>query len=125
MEFVLIPLMAVGGMYMASTQKPSPQENYENRSKLPNVDIQDKNYPSDLIVSAETDLTSQLSTVNKYDTPSAYTDKYFNKKLNQATTDTYTKSDSTQFYSMSGEQVGQDYFRHNNMVPFFGGNIRS
>ena len=125
MEFVLIPLMAAGGMYMASTQNATPLENYENRSKLPNIDIQDKNYPSNLIVSAETDLTSQLSTVNKYDTQSAYTDKYFNPKLNKATTDSYTKTDATQFYSMSGEQVGQDYFRHNNMVPFFGGNIRS
>jgi hypothetical protein len=125
MEFAIIPLVALGGLFMTSTQTTNKKENYENRSKLPNVDIQDKNYPSELIANAETDMTSKLSTVNKYDAQHAYTDKYFNPSLNQATTDSYIKSDDTQFYSMSGEKVGHDYFRHNNMVPFFGGNIRS
>ena len=125
MEFAIIPLVALGGLFMASKQNTGKKENYENRSKLPNIDIQDKNYPSELIANAETDLTSKLSTVNKYDGQHAYTDKYFNPSLNQTTTDSYIKSDNTQFYSMSGEKVGHDHFRHNNMVPFFGGNIRS
>ena len=29
------------------------------------------------------------------------------------------------FVSLSGEEVNKDYFAHNNMVPFFGGNLKS
>ncbi len=116
-----IPLVAVGGLYIASKQKK--KENFSS-SKLPNVDLKDKNYPSqNNIENAVTDLTSKLSTVNHYDKPQAYTDKYFNKQFN----DTVINQDglNSEYYSLTGNKVEKDYFKHNNMVPFFGGNLKT
>ena len=130
-----IPLLAMGGLYLISNQSSKPNENFENRkqsqSQLPNVNIPDKNYPSNF-ANAETDTTSKLSVVNKYDTPSVYTDKYFNSELNKKTVKSYSPLDSDQsidnsemYYSLTGQRVDKSHFEHNNMVPFFGGNIRS
>lgn len=130
-----IPLLAMGGLYLISNQSSKKNENFENKSQsqsqLPNVDTPDKNYPS-TFSNAETDLTSKLSVVNKYDTPSVYTDKYFNSKLNEKAVKSYSLLDSDKpidnneaYYSLTGKRVDKNYFEHNNMVPFFGGNIRS
>ena len=29
-----------------------------------------------------------------------------------------------EYYSLTGEKVTKDHFKHNNMVPYFGGSIR-
>ena len=113
-----IPLVAVGGLYVASKQK---RENFTG-SKIPNVDIKDKNYPSSF-ENKESDHTSQLSATNKYDTPHAYTDKYFNQNFAKDLENSYTgmdgaKTSSNTFTSLTGEQVEKDHFKHNNMVPF-------
>ena len=103
-------------------------------SNLPNADVPNRNYPSEYpVVNDITDLTSKLSTVNKYDGGSVYTDKYFNPQQNSAAVNSYAplnnekslSSSASTFTALSGETVNQDYFRHSNMVPFFGGNIRS
>jgi hypothetical protein len=126
-----IPLLAMGGLYIISNQSKKGSENFENKSKLPNVDVPNKNYPEYPVISAETDLTSKLSTVNKFDSPNVYTDKYFNPNMNKSVVDSYanlqdsTNGTPTQYYSMTGEKVDQNYFRHNNMVPYFGGNVRT
>ena len=125
-----IPLMALGSLYFVSNQTKSAssrtEEGYEGL--LPNTDIPDTNFPQDReIVNAEMELTSKLSTVNKYDTPRVYTDKYFNPaliaKMNEEAGEFNTKNAS--FTSLTGDKVGGDYFQHNNMVPFFGSNVRS
>lgn len=147
---IAIPLLAIGGLYVASNQskkniQSNTTENFQtNKNRrngwgvnsgtdLPNTDVPDRNYPTQYpIEDPIKDLTSKLSTVNKYDGDSAYTDKYFNPEKNGAVVASYAplndqsigRSAST-YTSLSGEQVNQDYFRHSNMVPFFGGNIRS
>jgi hypothetical protein len=133
MELV-IPLIALGGLYMASKNNKNPEENNNiNKSKnsvneyegfqserLPNVDIPDKNvFQESPFLNEELDKTSKLSTLNKYDTPSAYTDKYFADVLYPETTAVNS------FTSMTGKQVNGDYFQHNNMTPYFGAKIRS
>jgi hypothetical protein len=123
-----IPLLALGSLYIVNNQSKSKKttENYEGI--LPNTDIPDVNFPEDReIISADTDLTSKLSTVNKYDTPQVYTDKYFDPvsvaSMNAAAAN---KSQSAVSYtSLTGDPVGSDYFQHNNMVPFFGSNLRT
>ena len=140
MEFA-IPIIALGGLYMASktspagsNQMPKNQNQMRNQNNntegfetLPNTDIPNKNYdipnknyPSEYpISSTEISQTSKLSTINKYDTPSVYTDKYFNG-------DVYPKSAGTNSYtSMTGKSVDSNYFQHNNMTPFFGAKNRS
>ena len=124
-----IPLLALGGLYLVSS-KEKPKENYEGI--LPNTDVPDVNFFEDRendVVNAETDITSELGTVNKYDTPKVYTDKYFDPvqiaKMNQAASNFNGGSTSSSFTSMTGDKVGGDYFQHNNMVPFFGSTLRT
>jgi len=133
-----IPLVALAGLYLVSKQKPNNggAENFKVRIEdLPNSNIPDKNYPDDNQTSAaELDLTSSLSHNNKYE-GSAYTDKYFNPNESDtrfAMPSMYSGNIScpdglgdTKFKSLAGQQVSCDYFRHNNMVPFFGSNYHS
>ena len=121
-----IPLLALGSLYVACKQKK--KENFTG-SKLPNIDTKDKNYSVDLN-GAENELTSQLSTTNKYDGQTAYTDKYFNQQFNDGLRENYSFMDTAKigdnkFTSLTGEEVSKEYFKHNNMVPFFGGNVKS
>jgi hypothetical protein len=120
-----IPLLALGGLYVASKSKPSDQTQLEGfvggeQEALPNTDIPNQNYPKEYpIENADYEQTSRLSTINKYDTPSVYTDKYFTEKL-------YPQSSGTDsFTSMTGQKVNAEYFQHNNMTPFFGSKSRS
>jgi hypothetical protein len=146
-----IPLVALGGLYVISNQSKSQQirggngayENFENHTAvLPNTDIPNVNYPSEFpIQNRETDLTSKLSTVNMYDTPKVYTDKYFNPYVNDQVQNPFAQSvnygstnqlsntqnaaRNAQYTSLTGETVDGSYFKHNNMAPFFGSKLRN
>jgi hypothetical protein len=118
-----IPIFALGGLYLASknnkneTEVSEYQEGFE---ALPNTDIPNRNYPTEYpIGSTELDQTAKLSNVNKVDTPSVYTDKYFDGQVFPET------SATNGFTSMTGEKVNSQYFQHNNMTPFFGAKNRS
>jgi len=124
---IAIPLIALGGLYVISKQSSESFANKE--SGLPNTDIPDRNYPSDQMFSVpDVDLTSRLTTTNQYN-GGAYTDKYFDPLLNSGAVDATGSagpngSASGQFLSLAGGMVGTDYFRHNNMAPYFGSHIR-
>jgi hypothetical protein len=133
MEF-LIPVLALGGLYTVTKQKSV--ENYENKNNrrvtnelLPNIDVPNRNYPDEYpITNSENDLTSKLSTVNIFDSPSVYTDKYFNPALNERVITSVTdqnKIPGSVYQSMTGKEVDIDYFRHNNMAPFFGSKVHT
>jgi len=139
MEF-LIPALALGGLYKVSqTQKKENFDSVNTNSQrirnqlLPNVDIPNRNFPDEYPVqNPEADLTSQLSTMNVFDSPSVYTDKYFNANMmasgtnSQSNNNTGTMGSNTvnstnsTYRSMTGDVVDAGYFTHNNMVPFFG-----
>lgn len=121
-----IPLIALGSLYIVSNQaEKSKKCSAEGFKGLPNVNIPDRNYPpSDSYVS-ETDITSEKATLNKYDGPSAYTDKYFNPLTKNSMTANKIAADNNQYKSLSGNEVDADYFKHGNMMPFFGGKIRT
>ena len=120
----IVPLFALGSLYVVNEkQKQKKQKEGFNSSGLPNVSIPDKNYNNEVenILSNETDNTTKLGTVNKYDGASGvYTDKYF---------DNATASSSAapvgQYKTLAGDYADSSYFQHNNMVPFFGGNMRN
>jgi hypothetical protein len=118
---IAIPGVALGLLYVVSNQKKK-NEAFTSRSQLPNIDVQNRNYPTEYpIVSGDTDQTSQLSNANRYDNGAGtYTDKYFNPNLNNTPT-----SGQPQFYSLTGDKVDGSYFEHNNMVPYFGSRLRS
>ena len=153
MEFV-IPLVALGGLYIVS--KNSNNENFTGQrgiggeekisgssdfTTLPNTDIPNKNYPSEYpVISQENELTSKLSTVNRFEAPYVYTDKYFNPNHNESAVSSFSSLNTSQpgqnnsnnpsysktpYYSLTGEKVDSSYFKHDNMVPYFGGQVRS
>ena len=126
-----ILVLGLGGLYIINKQQSNSSETFENRHhKLPNEDIPNRNYPEEYpIQSTDLDQTSYLSKNNAYQGGEAYTDKYFVPTLNASTVaDGNSNSNGgvgTKYYSMTGEQVGSDYFNHNNMVPYFGSNLRN
>jgi len=125
---IAIPGIALGLLYVVTNQNKK-NENFANRvNELPNVDVPNRNYPEEYpVVSSETDQTSALSTVNRFDNTGVYTDKYFNPTSVTNIVDSFSALNNSQrnFYSLTGEKVDSSYFQHNNMVPFFGSNIRS
>lgn len=121
MEVVAVPIITAGFLYWITKNKTNTKNKTEKfQSELPNTNLRDKNYPNDTIVVPEYDRTSKLSVTNHYDTPHTYTDKYFTNKPQQTTENTT----NTTYQSLTGETVTTDYFRHENMVPFFGSSIR-
>ncbi len=128
MEVLAIPVIALGALYMMSNQKKEDTD-YENfSSRLPNVDLPDRNIYDDEDSSPrfdETDRTALLSTVNRYDGPEVYTDKFFNSNRYPKTASDVMTPESRRFDSLTGDKVNSDYFKHNNMVPYFGSNMRS
>jgi hypothetical protein len=130
---IAIPLLALGSLYIATHKSDEPRgkegfpgsEGFRPNSKrLPNTDVPNRNYPDEYpIISPDVDQTSLLSTVNKYDGASVYTDKYFNPEGLGPSPDA-GKSDSI-YYNLTGQKVNTEYFKHNNMVPFFGSSVRS
>lgn len=123
-----IPGVALGLLYVVTNQNKKKENFTNNVNELPNTNVPNRNYPSEYpILSTETDQTSSLSTTNRFDNAGVYTDKYFNPNSVSAIVDSYSASDNSQrnFYSLTGEKVDSTYFQHNNMVPFFGSNIRS
>ena len=117
-----IPGVALGLLYIVTNQSKKSNENFSTRSQLPNVDVPNRNYPGELpIVSNDADQTTQLATINKFDSAGGvYTDKYFNPNINNP-----PASNLPEYYSLTGDKVDSHYFEHNNMVPYFGSNLRS
>ena len=122
---IAIPGIALGLLYVANNQNKEQEnvnENFTSRNALPNTNIPDKNYPSETpVVSSELERTSALSNVNRFNSNGVYTDKYFTQQQPSQS----ELSKEPEYLSLTGEKVGGDYFHHNNMVPFFGGNLKT
>jgi hypothetical protein len=121
---IAIPLIALGGLFIVSNQSKKSETFKIGGSNLPNVDVPNRNYPlpEDQYINTETDITTNLATVNRYDGGQVYTDKYFNPNLNSAQTMPASAA-ANQYKSLTGSTVDSSYFRHNNMVPFFGSHL--
>jgi hypothetical protein len=137
MEIFAPAIVGLGYLYIISNQSNKKKkeigddEGFENG--LPNTNIPNRNYPDETVTNVELDLTSELSTNNKFDAGKGgvYTDKYFNQSLNHQHTAPSKQQGTAKYVSLSGQSVDIDYYRHNNMQPFFGskshtgGNINS
>jgi len=142
MAEIAIPMVALAGLFVMNKQKKKESfsqrtGDYENKY-LPNIDVPNTNFPEEYPVqSPANDLTSKLSTVNKFDSPSVYTDKYFNPNSKSSILGGTSGQNSNmfssqvpnpataQYVSLTGEKVGTEYFQHNNMAPFFGSHLRT
>ena len=131
-----IPLLALGGMYIVSNQTPSKscdtekgktqkinQENFTsmgvNRNYLPNTDIPPQNFPV-------SNINQLVDTVQEYPNPNAATDKYFDQNAYQqrVRNNAPVGQNPQQIYSMTGNYLDSEQFKHNNMVPFNGGKVK-
>jgi hypothetical protein len=141
---IAIPLIALGGMYVVSNQsnencskkeiKQQRQENFANmgiRSNIPTTQSESLgNYlpntntiPQNFPVS---NLNQVLDTVQEYPNPNVATDKYFNQNLyEQKVQNNIPVSKYIQdIYSLTGNYLNSEQFKHNNMVPFYGGKVK-
>uniref|UniRef100_A0A6C0LND1 Uncharacterized protein n=1 Tax=viral metagenome TaxID=1070528 RepID=A0A6C0LND1_9ZZZZ len=128
---IAIPLIALGGMYVISNQ---PNNNSKNRNErftnmgirsnlgvqtgnyLPNTKIPPQNFPVENLNEISTD-------VREFKNPNAASDKYFDQNIyEQRTIHNETVSNNPQqIYSMTGNYLDTEQFKHNNMKPFMGG----
>jgi hypothetical protein len=138
-----IPLLALGGMYIISNQnnnssknkkvrfsntnnnnnESNMKENFNNMGKranyLPNTEIPPSNYP----VTNEKEL---VDVTNHYSNPNVATDKYFDQTYyeNREIQGKNVGNNIQDIYSLTGNYLNSEEFKHNNMVPFYGGKIK-
>ena len=125
-----IPLIALGGMYVISNKSNETSKNtYKNEPKkekftnmgkpqnyLPNTNIQPQNYP----IMNNSEL---IDNIQEYPNPNTASDKYFNQNLyeQKERAGKHVGDIIQQVYSLSGDYMSSEQFKHNNMVPFNGG----
>ena len=136
---IAIPLLALGGMYVISNQKNTSckreiqqqrQENFVNMGTssrqseqfgnyLPNTNNPPQNFP--VVNSKELN-----DNVSSYPNPNTSTDKYFNQNLyqQQERRGVSVGQNPQDIYSLSGNFLNSEQFKHNNMVPFNGGKVK-
>ena len=134
---IAIPLLALGGIYIISNQTSNnserstkkseqfmnQQENYTNMGKpanyLPNTKTPPQNYPV-------TNINQLVDTTEEYPNPNSATDKYFDQNLyeQRVRNSLPVGQNPQQIYSLKGDYLDSAQFKHNNMVPFFGGKIK-
>lgn len=142
MELAL-PLLALGGFYVISNQTNASHHNEQNNKKnynntnnnnsskesfgnmksranqLPNTNIPTMNYPV-------TNNESLMDNLQEYPNPNKATDKYFNQNFyaTKENAGVQVGSNIPQVYSLSGNYMETQQFKHNNMVPFNGGKVK-
>jgi len=141
---IAIPILALGGMYVISNQPSNKnintnknkyenppnfqssqnnQEKFTNMGKqvnyLPNTDTPPQNFPV-------SNMNQLVDTVQQYSNPNVATDKYFNQNNyeERASKGLPVGQNPQQIYSMSGNYLESQQFKHNNMVPFNGGKVK-
>jgi hypothetical protein len=134
MAELAVPLIALGSMYIISKQKDKNKniqgyaEGYTNmtqtRNPLPGINpaYPPVNFP----------LTEPVKTSNNtsaYANANQTTDKFYNPNnyadLEKRNTGNYGVGGGTQTtYSLTGKAIDKEKFKHNNMMPYFGGKVR-
>jgi len=141
---IALPLIALGGMYIISNQKNEDcakkeirkinKENFVNMggvtnlatrqseihgNYLPNTDIPPQNFPV-------SNINQLVDNVQQYPNPNAATDKYFNQNLYQQKErqGVNVGQNPQQIFSLTGNYLNSEQFKHNNMTPFNGGKVK-
>jgi hypothetical protein len=141
---IAVPLIALGGMYIISNQKNEDctkkeirkitQENFTNMgiksnlatrqselhgNYLPNTNIPPQNFPV-------SNINQLVDTVQNYPNPNTATDKYFNQNLYQQNErkGVSVGKNPQDIFSLSGNYLNSEQFKHNNMIPFNGGKVK-
>jgi hypothetical protein len=117
-----IPLIGLGALFVVNSQTKKKKETFESMGKkgnyLPNIDNLPQNYPV-------VNIPELVDTVQEYPNPNQATDKYFNQSYFEKKNDEgkTTGSNIQNVYSLTGNYLQNEEFKHNNMVPFYGGKM--
>jgi hypothetical protein len=86
---------------------------------LPNTDIPPQNFPVP-------NINQLVDNVQKYSNPNVATDKYFNQNLyeQKERQGISVGKNPQQIFSLTGNYLDSEQFKHNNMVPFNGGKVK-
>lgn len=122
-----IPLIALGGLFVVVNQSKEKNQKYNRNQEsftsmgkkanyLPNTKVLTQNYP----IVNEKELATD--TVLEYPNPNVATSEYLNQNVYELKQRSGSKMDSNiqQVYSLSGNYLESEDFKHNNMVPFTG-----
>lgn len=126
-----IPFIALSGLYIINRQQEKQEglkrkiitENFSNE-QLPNVSPISPNYPK--LNTSNSNNPPLENNLNYYDTPNPATDTYLNQALYEKKENMGVKvgMDIKDVYSLTGDYMKSSEFKHNNMVPFYGGKIK-
>ena len=117
-----IPLIGLGALFVINNQTKKKKETFESMGKkgnyLPNIDNLPQNY-------TVVNIPELVDTVQEYPNPNQATDKYFNQTYfeNKNVDGQITGQNINNVYSLTGDYLKSNDFKHNNMVPFYGGKM--
>ena len=125
MAEIALPLLALGSLYIYSNKDKEKVDkegfrnkgsvNIDNRHlpELPNTDVLNNNFP----ITQNIDIKGR-NYVKQFLNSNQTTDEIFKEQ-----TPNNEENSNIQFNSMSGNKMELNQFKHNNMVPFFGGKV--
>jgi hypothetical protein len=132
MAELAIPLIALGGMYVISKQENKDNKIREEFTNMGKVGNHNSLYPT-LTHSPEVNypISKDINPDNVmiYENENQTTDRYFNPNIVSGRVEMKNPPNSVgggikPVLSLNGEPIVRSEFKHNNMVPFFGGKLR-
>ena len=113
---VIIPLVAISGLYVATKNNDDNIENFENLDEIKDEVIDPENTKN--YSHSEYNNSHELSSNN------FHRDDYYNGNKQKQVKEEPVKRNKRLNYSLTGEPINDNNFKHNNMQPFFGAKIR-
>ena len=128
---VAIPLIALGSMFVISKQNKNKNvitEGYTNMTQTQNP-LPGINPPTPATNYPITEAVTKSNNASAYINPNQYSDKYYNpdnyaKNEKQAPSNYGVGGGLQTSYSLTGDAINKEQFKHNNMMPYFGGKVR-
>jgi hypothetical protein len=124
---IILPIVAIGSLFVITKKaNKTKRETFAGMGKqsnyLPNTHIPPQNFPVQ-------NVNDMLDTVQEYDSPNVASNTYLNqneyeKSMQQGNHTSAASSQIQQVYSMTGDFLNSDQFKHTNMNPLNGGKIK-
>ena len=128
-----IPILALGGLYIVAKQNESETPTAYNSTEYKKNTLKQEGFENQYIGKQQRALNYPEikpvsdDNVHKYHSANQTTDKYYNTKIYDKVSDTNPKESvgggREDIVSLTGDPIVKKNFKHNNMVPFFGGRI--
>ena len=117
MAALAIPIVVLGSLYILSEQEKNEEFTNEVVTEQQKEELQKEDF---LIIIQEKIIELNQTNnnyINSYNNPNQHTDKYYDNTNNHNNT-------NTNINLLSGQNINQNEFQHNNMKPFFGGKLK-